>query len=180
MANESQVRTTPSSASAEIIATPGKWHRGKLIGVALLFLGFGIACIYHGFFVYPRQNAEFVAAEKDPTLPLPHPGFDIPMNKGFAVILPPLALLLIGRALYMSRGEYRLANNVLHIPGHPAIPLEAITRLDKRRWDRKGIIEIDYELADAKPARCRLDDFYYDRDRTDEIVDRIEAFVKAA
>ena len=180
MANESQVDPTASTVSAEIIAKPGKWHRGKLIAVSLLFLGFGIACIRHGFFVYPHENEEFIATQKDPSLPLPHPGFDVPMNKGFAIILPPLALILIGRALYMSRGQYRLANNVLYIPGHPAIPLDTITRLDKRRWDRKGIVEIGYELADAKPRRCRIDDFYYDRDHTDEIVDRIEAFVKGA
>ncbi len=167
-----------SADSNEIVSRPGKWHRGKLVAVALLFLGFGIACIYHGFYGYPHENAEFAAKQKDVTLPLPHPGLDIPINKGFAIILPPLGLLLLGRALYMSRGEYRLAGNVLHVPGHPAIPLDAITRIDKRRWDRKGIVEIDYELADSKGGRFRLDDFYYDRDRTDEIVERIEAYVK--
>ena len=65
--------------------------------------------------------------------------------------------------------------DVLSVPGHPDVPLEAIRQMDKSRWDRKGIAKVEYELAPGQSNRLTLDDFIYDRPPTDRIVERIEA-----
>ncbi len=80
--------------------------------------------------------------------------------------------------LYNSRGEYRMADNTLHVPGHPPVPLENIRQIDETRFARKGIVYIDYDVpASAVTARLKLDDFVYDQAPTDAIFDRIKATV---
>jgi hypothetical protein len=80
------------------------------------------------------------------------------------------------RGLYGTRGAYRLSGNTLHAPGHPPVPLDAVRAIDQSKWDRKGIVYIDYEL-NGKTGRLKLDDFMYQREPTDQIHDRIVAAV---
>jgi len=101
------------------------------------------------------------------------------MQKILCFSLPPLGIILLIRALHNSRGEYRLENNALSVPGHPTIDLSNITEVDRRLWDRKGIAFILYE-KDGRQGRIRLDDFVYDRPPTDLIFQRIEQFVTPA
>jgi hypothetical protein len=194
-----------SQNDGDIVAGPGAYHRYARFAIALLFLVYGIWSIRDGFFEYPRANAAAVQAEVDriraareemgQTLsaeeeariraetPQPHGppdnDLDIPFNQALGIILPPLAVLVVIRTLYRSRGQYRLSGQTLSIPGHPPIPLDAIRRIDKRLWDRKGIAIIDYELPDGRTGRFRLDDFLYKREPTDRILERIEAHMRA-
>ena len=63
------------------------------------------------------------------------------------------------------------------MPGHPAIPLSAIRTIDKKLWDRKGIAYIEYEETEGGPRKkFRVDDVVYEREPTDRIMDRIEAY----
>jgi hypothetical protein len=58
------------------------------------------------------------------------------------------------------------------------VPLDAITELDKRLWDRKGIAMVSYELpGGGGSGTLKLDDFIYEREPTDEIYKRIEDYV---
>ena len=98
--------------------------------------------------------------------------------------MPSLGLALLIWTLYRSRGEYRLSGHTLYVPGHPPIPLESIVKMDKTLWDKKGIAWIEYALpssdgpADPTGSRTlKLDDFVYDRDPTDAIVERIEQII---
>jgi hypothetical protein len=102
------------------------------------------------------------------------------------IALPPLGILLLVRCLYLSRGVYRLEDDVLHIAGHPPVPIEAIVAIDRSKWDRKGVAFLDYDLSHSTRGqntgsegsnargRFKLDDFVYDRDPTDEIFRIIE------
>ena len=182
--------------SGEIVAGGGRYYRNARFIIVLMFVGFGILCIRDGFYTYPRENAEqerkyFDKAAVELGRPpneaekkairdgtrLPHTDVDIILNQILAVLLPLASIVVLSWTLYKSRGEYRLSENTLHIPGHPPIPLDAIHRIDKTRWDRKGIAFIEYELSDGKAGIAKMDDFVYAQDPTDAIMDRIEAYV---
>jgi hypothetical protein len=169
-------QTTPEpnlTYAGPIVARFGRYYRNTRYLMFLLFLGFGIYCIYDGFYKYPLDNETAIKRGQRP----PHGEYDAPLNKALGIILPPLAIFVLLRALHSSRGELRLEGETLSIPGHPPIPLSAIRKIDKALWDRKGIATIEYEL-DQPPSRGRfkLDDFVYDRGPTDQIMDRIEAY----
>ena len=115
---------------------------------------------------YDKLNLERSAHKK-------HQSLDIRFQKILAVGLPILGAISLVWALYNSRGAYRLAGQILSVPGHPPVRLSQIIMVDKIAWDRKGIAYIEYRL-DQKRGRLKLDDYVYDRDSTDEIFKKIE------
>jgi hypothetical protein len=166
-------KETISATDGPVIARAATYYRmTRYIMVAVLF-GYGMLSIRDGFFKYPRENAEARAAGKDI---LPHAGLDVPFNQVFGVLLPPLSILMLILCLRKSRGEIRLDGQTLHAPGHPPVPLDAITAVDQRLWDRKGIAYVEYE-SDNRRGRITLDDFIYQRDPIDEIHKRITAYI---
>ena len=179
MADMSEPSPVPDAAAAPtrpIVARAALEYRLKRIGLVVLLFGYGLYSCYDGFYHYPRDNQ---AAAARGLKVMPHPGYDIPFNQVFGIGLPPLALLLLARSLYSCRGEYRLGeDDVLHLPGHPPVPLSAVTALDRGKWDRKGIAHLDYQLPDGTAGRAKLDDFIYQRDPTDRIFDRVLAAVE--
>jgi hypothetical protein len=170
--------TTEASAPAAtengpIVARAGQYYRiTRYIMTFVLFL-YGGWSIYDGFYSWPRW-------------PISHPNekpksdTDIMFNEVLGLALPPIGLALLIRSLYLSRGEYRLEDDVLYVPGHPPVPLDKIQKIDRELWDRKGIAFIDYQVVGAKAGTITLDDFLYDRPPTDEIFKKIEAVVVAA
>lgn len=192
----------PEAAGADIVARGGRYYRWARFFIALLFFAYGMWCIRDGFFKYPRENEAAIQAEidriektgehltaerrqeiraqaKQPHGP-PDAKYDVPLNRGLACLLPPVAILVLIRTLYRSRGEIRLSGDALSVPGHGAIPLDSVRKIDKRLWERKGIALVEYEQAGGPARRFRLDDFVYERDPIDRILERIEAHVRAA
>ena len=162
---------------APIVARPGGEYRLKRMLLVVLFVGYGAWSCYDGFYKMPRDNA---AAAAKGLKKLPHPAYDIPFNQGLGLALPPLGLLLAGWSFYNSRGHLRLdPDDVLHVPGHPPVPLSTVTAVDRGKWDRKGIAQVDYQLPDGTTDRLTLDDFLYQRTPTDQIFDRVLAAVEA-
>ena len=163
----------PEFPAGEIIAPPDSWFRKKwlLIGVALL-AGAGWF-LYDGYVGYPKQNAKELALGHAP----PNNETSIGLQKIIGYGLIPLGSILLMRALHLTRGQYRLTeDNTLHVPGHPPVPLDAIRSIDQAKWDRKGLAFIEYEL-NGKAATVKLDDFAYERTRTDQIHDRLVAAI---
>jgi hypothetical protein len=161
--------------------------------MALLLVGMGIWFGYDGFVNWPQQNEVFNRLDRQRLADMSrgdnksaamvleqmnqykhHTDTDIGMQKALCFGLPILGIVVLIRALYNSRGEYRLENQIVSIPGHPPVPLGNISEIDRRLWDRKGIAHIHYNLGDGRSGRFRLDDFVYDRPPTDEIFKRIE------
>jgi len=169
---------SPSPPREEIVAKGALYYRMTRILMVVMFVGMGSWFAYDGWIGWPEENKK---AELEPTKYKRHSGTDILLQKVLASTLPPLGIALLIWTFYNSRGAYRLdMNNQLHIPGHPAVPLESITRIDKRLWDRKGIAFIDYAVdRQTEPGRLKLDDFVYEREPTDEIFKRVETFVLA-
>jgi hypothetical protein len=163
---------TPYS-EGQIVATAARdfrWKRFALVGILLIYGGMSIR---DGFSKYPRENADALA--KNYTI-MPHPGLDIQLNQALGMLLPPLSLLFLAWTLFTSRGSYRFDGNEIHVPGHPPIPLTSVRKINRAKWDRKGIAYIDYEVpGTSKPRRFKLDDFVYQREPTDQIFATIES-----
>jgi hypothetical protein len=159
-------------ATGLIIAKPGRYYRVARYLMTLLLMGYGAWSIYDGFYSWPNWTQTH-PQEK------PKTHTDIILNQILGCALPPMGICVLGWAIYNSRGEYRLENGVLSVPGHPPIPLEKIQSVNREAWDRKGIAVVEYYLSgsDASGAtrgKFRLDDFVYDREPTDMIFKAIE------
>lgn len=162
------------------VARGDRVFRLKRYVIVVLLFGFGVWSAYHGFVSWPRETQralelesqiqnvpqasdQYVRLTEERKLYTRHTDTDIWFNRVAAVVLPPLALLLLMRWLHMSRGEVRLDEmDTLHAPGHPPIPASAVRRLDDERWERKGISYVLYEGPDGQEGRFRLDHDWYE------------------
>ena len=165
----------PSIPAADIVALPDRSFRMKRYLIVVMLVGMGLWFCYDGFYNWPKQLRAAEALEKQQLTPSekPHSKKDIFYNQVLGLSLPPLGLLALAWFLYGSRGQYKLSGQTLHIPGHDPIPVEAITLIDKSKWDRKGIARIEYESA-GKQRSFKLDNFIYQEEPTRLIVKRLE------
>jgi len=184
----------------EVIARASTEYRVKRYIMVFILAGAGAWFGYDGFYGWPAENAkiqklddEIVVArqtqgneeavkklEFDKSKLTKRTDMDLLFQKTLFFTLPPLGFAVLAFALYNSRGRYRLYNNILEVPGHPPVPLDAIIAIDKTYWDRKGIALINYELPNGAADKLRLDDFIYQRPPTDEIYKRIEEYTGTA
>src|SRR5207253_5335177 len=109
-----------------------------------------------------------------------HNDASILIQKILAFTLPGFGLFWGIWTIKDTRGRYRLAGDTLHVPGHPPVAFNNIRRIDKRKWDRKGVAYLHYEHG-SPPSQhvLKLDDFSYERQATDDILHRIEKHVLA-
>jgi hypothetical protein len=168
--NEKQA---PAQTTGPIVARAATYYRMTRYIMVIVLFGYGIWSIRDGFVRYPNENAEARAAGKDI---LPHPGLDVPFNQIFGIVLPPLSIVLLIYCLRKSRGEIRLEGQTLHAPGHPPVPLDSITAIDERLWDRKGIAYVNYEVENRQ-GQILLDDFIYQRDPIDAIHKQVKEYI---
>ena len=178
-----------------IVARASTEYRVKRGIIVLMLVGMGLWFAYDGFYGWPKENqrideltnqvndarkvgkdSEVHRLEAELGKLKKHSDTDINMQKVLAFGLPPLGIFVLVWSLYHSRGQYRLEQNTLHVPGHPPVPLDAIRSIDRTDWDRKGIAYLNYELINGKTGSARLDDFIYERKPTDEIFDYIEDY----
>jgi hypothetical protein len=171
--------TAAPAADETIVARGGTYYRVTRYIFSAVLVVAGAWFAYDGFVNYPRWNELHRLHVRDPAAqPQDYPSHDsysIALQQFLGVALPLGGIGLLAWTLYSSRGEYRLAGDVLSVPGHPDVPLSGITQIDKSKWDRKGNAKLDYELPTGQKGRLTLDDFVYDRPPTDRILDVIEA-----
>jgi hypothetical protein len=189
------VETAPPPTSGQPIAARyGRYYRNTRYIMTAVTIVMGFWFLYDGFVRYPAENAKIdeLSQQRDAAQARSddaelsrigtelkahsyHSKTDLLIQRLLAFGLPPLGLLLLIWALYNSRGEYRLADDILYVPGHPPVPLAAVRELDETLWDRKGIALLKYTLASGESGRVKLDDFVYDRVPTDRIYEQIRA-----
>lgn len=85
----------------------------------------------------------------------------------FAV--PTLLMFMSGQGTWVEGDETVLRNSK-----GKEVPISAITKIDKRKWDDKGIARIYYEV-DGKTQRFILDDFKYKREPMGQLLRYAEA-----
>jgi hypothetical protein len=190
---------TTSAVTGPIIARASNEYRVKRLIIVGMLIIMGAWFAYDGLVNWPRENQRIEQLRKDvetarkagkesevhkldaELLTLKHHSdTDLLMQKVLGFSLPPLGLFVLIWSLYHSRGQYRLQENLLNVPGHPPIPLDAIRSIDRTDWDRKGIAFLNYELRSGKKGSARLDDFIYQRKPTDDIFNSIEDFTGTA
>ncbi|HEX8912067.1 MAG TPA: hypothetical protein VF796_06880, partial [Humisphaera sp.] len=173
--------TDPAAAPTEIVARAGTYYRNARYLMALICFGLAGWFGYDGWVRYPAQNDAYdaaVAAGRKPEASK-HTDLDITTQQLLALSLPFVGVGIIAWLLYNSRGEVRLAGDVLHVPGHPPVPLDDIREIDRAKWEKKGIAFLDYETTDpatSRPAKGTLvlDAFVYQQDPVDAIFAEIE------
>jgi hypothetical protein len=196
----SDVPVSNETGGGDIVARAGQDYRYRRYILCALLIGVGVWFGYDGYVGWPEHNRQLadvkrqieeaerggdkdaaaIARTKLGSMSKEHSDNDIRLQKLLAFALPPLGIALLAWALYNSRGEYRLSGTTLSVPGHPAVSIDQIQRIDKRLWDRKGIAYIDYEARGSARGRIKLDDFVYERKPTDQIYERIERAVAPA
>ncbi len=179
-------RDAPAAAPipSVVVARAGRYYRNARFIMVTLVIGFGAYFLYDGFIAYPKKNdverakpeninqaGEFIGK-------LPYSEWDIFLQKALGFAMPPLGLAYLAFFMRRSRGEYRMENQQIAIPGHPPFHIDEVTKLDKKLWDRKGIAVVSYETASGQKGAATLDDFIYDRKPTDQIYDAIVANLK--
>ena len=190
-----QYKPTAPAAAPPLVARASTEYRVKRYIIVTMLIAMGLWFGYDGYVAWPRENArikeiatEIEAARKandesktkaldaERTKLKEHSNLDLTFQRVLFFALPPIGLLVLAWSLYNSRGTYRLADQILTVPGHPPIPLDMIRSIDKTDWDRKGIAYVNYELPNGAAGAARLDDFIYERRPTDDIFKRIEDY----
>jgi len=165
----------------EVFARVDFQYRWRTWALFLLLIGWGLWSLHDGFVVYPRENAAWAQMDERVDRPAkpPHEQSAVLFNQIIGVVLTICSVPVLAWRSYRSRGAYRLVGDTLHVPGHPPITFAQIRGLDLVRWDRKGIAVVEYGQEAAAPRRLILNDMVYERNATDQIVDRIEAHLNA-
>ncbi|MCC6240390.1 MAG: hypothetical protein IT448_08860 [Phycisphaerales bacterium] len=179
-----------TSTSADVlVARAGKEYRIKRYVMIVAIIAMGLYFGYDGWYGWPAENARVAEltqrqrqtqdqneltqiADQLKTLK-EHTETDILFQKVLFFILPIVGFAYLAWTIRSSRGQYRLENQQLSIPGHPTISLDQITRIDKKLWDRKGIVYIEYNTG-SSIGKFKLDDFAYQAQPTRAIFKLIE------
>lgn len=169
--------TDPYAGATEIVARPGGYYRKARFIMAALSVAGGLWFAYDGWVRWPRENAEYYRAVAEGRKPeyKERSAWDLRLQRLIAIGLPLFGAGVLAWTFYRSRGQYRLADDVLEVPGHPPVPLASITAVDDSKWKRKGILYVEYQLPGGGAGRLTLDDFVYDQDPTDAIGKRVLA-----
>ncbi|HEY2586923.1 MAG TPA: hypothetical protein VGI81_14350 [Tepidisphaeraceae bacterium] len=168
-------------ASGDIVARVDFQYRWRSWAFAILMLMVGLWSLNDGFIVYPRDNAawERMAGSVDRPPKPPHDQAGVVFNQFAGILCTAISIPFLVWRERRSRGEYRIAGNTLHAPGHGPVTFDQIRGLDLVRWDRKGVALVEYELATGGKRILKLCDMIYQRELTDQIVERIEAHLNA-
>lgn len=169
----------------------------KFLWVFLGCVAFAGWCLYDGLIAYPKKLTIAQAYEKLPEnddrrqawkelaaengWPIMTPAKtaeDISHDIGgqFMMIIlcslfgvPALLMFMSGQGTWIEGDE-----NLLRNSKGQELPIDSIVKIDKRKWDAKGIAKIHYEV-NGKSKKFVMDDFKYDRDPMGELIRFAEA-----
>ena len=159
----------------------------RMLIAGLAFLGFGCWSVYDGKVKYPMVERTFqkynsegrfeewvsVAGQKgwkkDPKeergpegerLKYIYSEWDIRTQFIMAAVCLPIGLFILGRLIYTAPRKVAADDEALYATNGIKIPFAAIREIDKKKWDRKGIAVVHYEL-DGKAGKTTLDDWIF-------------------
>lgn len=168
----------------------------KFLWVALGCTAFAGWCLYDGLVAYPKKLTIAEAYESLPEAGRREAWKDMAEQKGWPTITPPksaedvrhdigsqfmMAVLcglfgipallkwMSGQGTWIEGDEQIIRNSK-----GQEVPIDAIKRIDKRKWDAKGIAKIHYEV-DGRKMKFVMDDFKYDREPMGQLMRYAEA-----
>ena len=176
---------------AEAHITP-IWKKQKLF-IAVFFTAIGLWFLFDGIVGFPHSNERWLAHDKVktenrlsewPALAKKMDWNGTPPEKFYRPADIKLQYFLGGLSLLVGAVSFIFWNvqvkrilksddQAVYAPGGKRIPFESITRIDRRKWDSKGLATVFYSL-DGRRGKFILDDYKFDRDPTHEIMAEIE------
>ena len=176
----------------QIKAATNPGYMIRLVVVTVITLIGGLWFSYDGFIGYPHQQKvalEYVQFQEDGrvdqwpehaksqgwavTPQMPKSNSDIWLQRllggvalSIGIVFGLASLRSMGR--HVACDEEGISNKV-----YPKVPFDAITKLDKSRWQKKGIVVVQFEL-DGKSGRMVLDDWKMHTENTEQILRTIE------
>ena len=164
----------------------------RLVVVAIITLIGGLWFSYDGFVGYPHQQKvalAYVQFQEEGrvnqwpgyaksqgwavTPETPKSDSDIWLQRLLGAVALPIGLVF-GLATLRSMGRYVACDDEGIFTGSsPKVPFDAITQIDKSRWQKKGIVVVRYEL-NGKTGRIVMDDWKMHTQNTEQILRTLE------
>ncbi|QEF99570.1 hypothetical protein Mal15_36350 [Stieleria maiorica] len=83
--------------------------------------------------------------------------------------IPALLMFMSGQGTWVEGDQTLIRNSK-----GQEVPIDAISKIDKRKWEAKGIAKIHYEV-DGKKMKFVMDDFKYEREPMGQLMQFAEA-----
>lgn len=168
-------------------------HLIRLSIVALFCIGFGLYCLYDGMVAWPNQRERALAFQElelegrleewpqfaaergwKPYNPgEPRTETEI-MGQFYMMALCGVVGLLVLTHVLRSLGRWvEMDDSGLRSSRGQEVKFDQVAKIDKKKWDNKGIAKILYQ-QNGREKTFTLDDFIYDRPTTDDILRQLE------
>ncbi len=159
----------------------------RMLIAGLAFLGFGCWSVYDGKVKYPKVQRAFeqcvqegrieqwpsiagqhgwkqeIKEERGPAgerIRYIYSAWDLRTQFIMAAICLPIGLYILGRLIYTAPRKVAADEEALYATSGARIPYAAIRTIDKKKWDRKGIAVVHYDL-DGRPGKATIDDWIF-------------------
>jgi len=176
-------------------------RRFLFMGIAAL--GFMLYCLYDGFIGYPREQQRALAWERDFTDKPTEEWIAFAEEQGWSTSLPQQSKseeeykLSITQQYVMAGVTGLIGMYLISIPLRARgrwiestedgitsswgqhFKFEDVVNLEKRQWKKKGIAKVTY-LENGSKRRFVIDDYKFDRYKTDEILYELEQRIDPA
>jgi hypothetical protein len=86
----------------------------------------------------------------------------------FAIGSAVLTLFAVFYLMRTGRRSMVVDDEAFFAPGGPRIPFEKIQRIDKRKWEAKGLAYMTYEGEDGKSGKAKVDGMVYGQFREED------------
>jgi hypothetical protein len=175
----------------------------RFLYMGIAAIGFSFWCLYDGFVKYPREQQRALAWEKDFADKTTEEWIAFAEERGWSTSLPKqskteeeykfsivsqfvmaavselVGLYLISIPL-RARGRWiESSDDGITSSWGQSFKFNDVVNLEKRQWRSKGIAKVTY-LADGRKRRFVIDDYKFDRYKTDEILYELEQRIDPA
>ena len=89
----------------------------------------------------------------------PHSMTDILWQKCIGLVLAVLSLVMLVKYAAVLGTRASLTDEGLKLPRHPLIPFDSMQALHTHDYERKGWVDLEYELPDGRASQARIDDY---------------------
>ena len=135
-----------------IVAPISKYTRNSLVVGMVFLVGFGVYCIYDGYY-----NQSFIEEHTEEG----QPNSTLVFNQKSPPFLFVAAAFLAGRWVKIRKRKVVAGDTELVINDQVRIPYDAIEQIDKTLFKKKGVFTITYS-KEGKPVEQKLSDSTYD------------------